>query len=83
MAWNSSPATGLGLLRDMQGMCDLCGRDCYPNDEVRGGRGAGGRGSAAGLVGGSGSGLSPFCFAWVCVLLAWGGTPPPQKPLDP
>ena len=27
--------TGQGLLRDMQGTCDLCGDDTYPQDEVR------------------------------------------------
>jgi hypothetical protein len=27
--------TGQGLLRDMQGTCDLCADDCYPNEEVR------------------------------------------------
>jgi hypothetical protein len=27
--------TGHGNLRDLQGRCDLCGEDCYPNEEVR------------------------------------------------
>lgn len=26
--------TGQGTIRDLQGTCDLCGRDCYPNDEI-------------------------------------------------
>ncbi|GBF91869.1 hypothetical protein Rsub_04974 [Raphidocelis subcapitata] len=34
MAPRTAADTGQGLLRDIQGVCDLCGDDCYPNEEI-------------------------------------------------